>query len=373
MRLFVRTLCFSICAASIQGGEESERSFQTDFAYEGSAKESFSKDVLNDSFPSSKWRWGVGFAPLLGTDAKFSGLGGFSNPLNPQPLGGGQNYNYDNGFVNVDSSGNAGNLTSNWGYTENSQFDAVGDSLAYSISGSSATGSVKDSDDFSLGLEILGYFEVGELPGLSLTEKKSRWGFKATLHYANISIENSSVLSADVTQVTDAFALGGVVPPLAPYSGPFNGPGPLIDDRPSRSTSTFANGASISGNRELDVDLFGLTVGPYLELPLTEKFSINAEAGFSLALVNGDYSFNSSTTIPGSGAQTGFGSGSETSLLPGFSVGFNAIYELTDSWSAYGGGRYQYYSTFEVDAGNSRAELDFGGTFVTSLGVLYRF
>jgi hypothetical protein len=116
-------------------------------------------------------------------DAEFSDLGEFRNPLVPQPLGGGQIYNYDDGFVRLDSTGNAGDLTWNWGRDNAAQFDpAAGGSMSYSISNGLADGKASDSDDFAPGLEAFAYYDMGELPALNLGGGPARWGLKATLH-----------------------------------------------------------------------------------------------------------------------------------------------------------------------------------------------
>ena len=330
------------------------------------------KGVIERPVPS-RWSIGGGFAPLVGVDAKFSGLGFFRNPLTPQALGGSQEYLYDNGFVRVDSSGNVGGKTWNWGYDDNSQYDSVGDSLEFSISNSQANGSIKESDDLSGGFEVFGLYDMGEIPSLSLGNRSARWGLKATLHYANISIGNSSSLTSGVSKMTDSFGLGGVLPPSAPYSGSFSGPGPLIGDSPIRTMGESSSGALVSGERDLEVHLFSLTVGPYLEYPITNRLSLSAEAGLSLALVSGEYDFSSSTSIVGAGTQNTTGSGDETSLLGGFSIGVNAIYRFNESWSGYGGLKYQYLEDFEIDAAGSSADLDFGSAFQFSLGAIYHF
>lgn len=116
-----------------------------------------------------------------------------------------------------------------------------------------------------------------------------------------------------------------------------------------------------------------MTVGPYLEVPIGSRVQVSLEGGFSLAVADGYYKFNSATTIPGAGTQTNAGSDSETTLLPGVSAGLSVFFEVTESWSAYGGARYQYYRPFEIDAGTSAAELDFGAAFVLSLGAAFRF
>ncbi len=371
MKIRVILISGAVAPVLAFGGDES---FLTSSKGGLSSKGGMAKGGLVEPSQPSRWRVGFGFAPLLNVNTKFSDLGAYSSPLSPQPLGGGQDYNYDDGFVRLDSSGNVGDLTWNWGYENNAQYDASGTgSLSFSISNSLSNGSVNESEDFNPGFEIFGYYDMGEIKGLDVGAGASRWGFKATLHYVNISIDNSSALFADLNRTTDTFALNGVVPPRAPYSGSFNGPGLLISDNPTRTTGVVSNGATITGNRSLDVDMFGLTVGPYLQIPVTSRFAVSLEAGFSFALADGDYRFSSLTSVPGATPQASAGSGSETSILPGFSAGLNAIYQISDSWSAYGGAKYQYYSDFDVRASNSKAKLDFGSAFVLTIGGSYKF
>jgi hypothetical protein len=85
---------------------------------------------------------------------------------------------YDDGYVYVDSSGNAGGYTWYWGYQSSSQIQN-------------------------------GY----------------------------IMFHSRTNLDANTLQVlTDTYGLGGLAPPAAPYPGTFQGPGPLIPDTPvSRS------------------------------------------------------------------------------------------------------------------------------------------
>jgi hypothetical protein len=66
--------------------------------------------VIDAPATKSRWSFGASFAPLLNVESDFSGLGAFSAPFGPQPLGGGQNYEYEDGYVRVDSTGNMGAL-----------------------------------------------------------------------------------------------------------------------------------------------------------------------------------------------------------------------------------------------------------------------
>ena len=320
----------------------------------------------------SRWRAGISFAPLLNARAGFSNLGAFSSPFSPQPLGGGQNYEYENGYVRVDASGNAGDATTNWGYADASQYDpSGGGSIAFSLTRSLGNGSARETEDISPGFELFGYYEMGDITltaGRPLT-----WGLRTGIHYANLSAGGRGTLTSDAERLTDRFVLGGIIPPSAGYEGTFGGPGALLSDDPQRTTTVIADGASVSGDRDIDLDMVTFSAGPYLEIPLHENVSLFAEAGLSLSVARGEYEFESVTNISGLGSQTSRGDNTRTKLLPGFFTGLSAAWQLTERFGIHGSVRYQYIDRFDVDAAGSSASFTFDGAAIISLGGVWSF
>jgi len=346
----------------------------TAFATAGDDPQSDSKhsDVVTYPAASSPWRVGVGSAQLLGLKTSFSGLGKFNSPFAAQPLGGGVNYDYDNGFVHVDSSGNAGAQSWNWGYQNSSQYQSSGSgTMNFSITNSNADGAVDHRDCADPGIELFAYYDMGAIGFSPLKERKATWGFRGGIHYSHIGVENSGLLATSLTTLTDSFGLNGTVPPSAPYSGSFAGPGPLLGDHPQRTISGGIG--SITGNRELDVHLTIADFGTFLEVPVTKEFDLMLEAGVSMAVGSGSYDFTSTTSVTGLGSQLSSGSDSRTSLLPGVYVGLSGTYELTKQWSIQCAGRYQYMNSMDLEANGSKASLSFGSAFVVSLGCVYSF
>ncbi len=343
------------------------------FAAASSLQAGTPKDAITMPEAASPWRFGLGYAPLLGLKTEFSGLGNFQNSSNPQPLGGGQNYNYDNGFVRLDSSANKGADTWNWSYQDVSQYNpANGGSIDYSITNSLANARATEDGENASGIESYTYFDMGAVNFGPLQARNATWGFRGGLHYANVNIDNNSTLNSDTLVLTDRFQLGGVTPPAAPYTGSFDGPGPLIGDAPTRSISAGA-AALVAGTRELDVHLTTLSFGSYLEIPLLQKFSMTLEGGLNAAIASGDYEFQSTTTIGGLGTKTSSGSDSDTSILPGAYLGLSGIYQLNPNWAIQASGRFQYLEDFTLSDNGSEAELSFGSTFILSLGAMYSF
>jgi hypothetical protein len=330
-------------------------------------------NVISMPEPASPWSFGAGYAPLIGLKTEFSGLGTFNRTFPEQPLGGGQNYNYDNGFVRIDSSGNVGGTTWNWGYDDASQFDpAGGGSIAYSLSNSVADARATESGENASGLEAFTYFDMGTATIPYLKDMGATWGFRGGIHYARVDIGNSAALSSSTFVLTDRFNLGGVAPPPAPYSGSFVGPGPLISDSPVRSITPGA-AAVVAGARELDVHLTTMSFGSYLEIPVCPHFSVLFEGGVNAAIASGEYDFTSATTIAGVGTVNSAGSDSSTDILPGIYLGLSGIYQINDNWALQASGRFQYLDDFTLGDNGSHAELSFGSTFLLSVGAIYTF
>lgn len=318
----------------------------------------------------SRWSVGVGYAPVFGLKAEFSGLGQFASPFAPQPIGGGVDYEYDNGYVRVDSSGNAGGQTWNWGYSDATQYDpSGGGSIAMTQTNSLANGRAEGDDDAGLGLEIEARYHAG---AFIFGKSEARWGFRAGLHYADVGISNGDAFTSGMRVMTDRFALNGVVPPLPGYAGSFGGPGPMISDSPTRVFSEGGN-ALVTGLQDLDVDLFTLNFGPWLEIPVASWLDVTLEAGVSAALASGEYSFVSNTTAPGLGSQTSTGSDSGTDLLLGAHFGLGVIHEVGPQWDVFLKCRYQFMPDFDLSANGSNASLDFGSAFLLSAGVIHSF
>ncbi len=334
--------------------------------------EDLAKLVTPTSSPSP-WRIGGGYAQILGLKAEFKGLGAYNNPNTLQPLGSGLNRDYDNGFVRLDSSNNSGGQTWNWSYANNAQYNAAGTgSIDFSITNSLANAQTDEDGAAQPGFEFFALYDMGAAGFSGRGNRPATWGFRAGLQYARIDLNNTDQLSTGLTTTTDRFDLSGAIPPLAPYTGSFAGPGPLLGDTPTRST-LVAGSALVNGSRDLDVDMTMLNLGSYLEIPLTEKLALLTEAGLSLGVANGSYDFSSSTAITGLGTQSTSGSNSSTEVLPGAYLGLGASYQITDEWAILSSARYQYLRSYDLSANGSQASLPFNSSYVISLGAVFSF
>lgn len=274
------------------------------------------------------------------------------------PRVGPENRTYDDGFVKVDISGNAGGTTWNWGYNNGSQFtpaDAAlappntgASSLAFHSVSSLADGQTRGSRDrMTPGLE-LAYEEV--LGRFHFTEKRrANIGMLVTFGYLRLGQNDSGSLAGLVGLTTDKYLTGAVLPPLAPYSGSFAAPGPLLPDAPAeRALTTVAATGTV--NNRLDGSLYGFSLGPFIEFPLHDKVSLTLGGGLGVVYASTTYSFTETVVVPGVVTATRSGRVSADDWLFTAVAKANLYVALSEAWSWELGLAYQY-------AGNSRSSV----------------
>jgi len=308
----------------------------------------------------------------FGLSAKFGALPAtaFSSTTRFTPNG--DPYNYDNGYVLTDSSGNAGGLTTYWGYDNASQIS--GNTILMSrsevVSGDSSDGQVADSNP-NYGAELLFSRQLG-------VKGEVHYGLEAGLSYLNISLSDNSPYSAEVSSVVDAYSFTpGTTPPTTPpsYQGPFSGPGFLIGSTPSSSSSSLLGGATVSGKRQYDADLFGFRLGPYVEFSIfnLRQLTLTLGGGFAAGWVNSSASWTETAALPGGGSLSSNGAGTDTSFLIGGYLGGQLLYNFSPNWSAVAGVQYQKLGSVEQTFDGRKVNVDFSQTVFITLGVGYRF
>ena len=336
----------------------------------GSDDPSDSSKMILEPAPArrSLWTVGGGYAHRFHVEGSFSGLGGQIPGLTVPEIGSSTFGEYDDGFVRPDLSGDLTSTTF-WGYQNDLQYHPIGGgSLNLSITSVPGSASVSDHDGGG-GFDLFTRREMGML---TLLNQPVRWGLQGRFNYSNLDFSSNRTLSLDLNRVTDGYPLSGVIPPLAPYNGSFNGPGPLIGTDATRSILTIPNGALVSGSRSLEADLFAFSFGFWSEMTPLERLAVSFEAGLTLAIADGDFSQRSTTNF-GTQTATTTSSASETDLLPGFYLGVGAGYVLNDDWSIFSNLRYEYLDDFSVKAGPAKGEMSFTGSFVFTLGASYQF
>ena len=354
----------------------------SDFS-EDSAKGGFSSkgaDLEFESSERSRWQFGLNGILGFGVEANFSGLGQFNSPFSQQSLSFGGDRFFDDGFVGVDATGNAAGFTTFFGFDNASQLDSIVGELSLSTTNSVGNGSVLEQSGITHGgIEFFGRYSLEEFSDLQLVDQQPvQWGLGFGFNYQRVSVSNSSLVRSDASVSTDVFDSGPVVVGVTPFAGPFTpAPGfPAISASPISQSNTFIpGGAFVSGNREIDSNIFGFNVGPWFSIPLSQKFNLVTDMGLSLAIAHTRYEVTSTTSIPGSGlaSQAFREEETEVSLLVGAYASLSLEYEINDAWAVQTGVRYQFLSSVDIEADVSSAELDFGGAFAVTGGLSYRF
>lgn len=316
--------------------------------------------------PPSRNRLGVGIMMGFNMKTDFEGLGRFAPATDPGPATGSQEDRfYDDGYNRLDSSGNAGATTWYWGYENASQW--VGDTIVmHSTSSVGAAERNEEEDTFQSGLELTYARDLGALG-------RGRWGVESAFGFMDMVIRDRSPLAAPTSVLSDAYQLGGVVPPVAPYSGTFLGPGALLGSTPTRSGATVPGGSIVQGSRELDASYYGFRVGPYWEVPLSEKFAAMLSGGFAFAMVDGEFDYRETVTVPGLVIPDASGSNEEMDVVLGGYVAASIHYYLNESLRAYSQVQYQSLGDYTNNDKGHKATIDFGSSILFSLGLNYSF
>jgi hypothetical protein len=319
-------------------------------------------------------RIGLAYRVGLNITVDFKKLGGFPAISDPGPALGVTNRSYDNGSYNfVDISGNAGGLTWYWGYEDPSQLQGNALVMESAFAPNNVT-SKNRQDDPQHGFELSYSREL-------LRKEKWRLGAEAALGYAAIDVSDSKLLRGSVNRLIDTYTIPeGVIVPAAPYHGTFTGPGALIGALPERQTTVLSREATITGERELDSDIYTLRLGPYFELPY-KRLSLLLSGGLTLAVGDTTFSYTETVTIEGSGSVSRSSSGSQTDFLVGGYVAGTLAYALNDEWSVFAGAQFQMAgrSVTESRTRNGQAEtkkqsiLDLNEALIFVFGVSYAF
>jgi hypothetical protein len=287
--------------------------------------------------------------------------------------------NYDNGYVGRDVSGDP-NYSTYWGYNQSSQQilsggNVVGLNYERTTPLANAGSPRLDADpsvggDLNLRREITKWGEV-------------RFGLELGASYNKVDIKDSS--SYYTTGQRTAYSYGLAAPmdaslfPPAGYQGPFNGLGPIINPTPTTGqTAMVPNAVLVSGTREVEADIFGFRLGPYIEMPLSKRFSASISAGALVALVHDHVNWSENlavNTATVSGYWTGSSSvsGDSCGVTAGFYAGADVSFQMSENWSLFAGARFQDAGTYTHHLGDGEMNLNQGQTFSLELGVGYSF
>jgi hypothetical protein len=289
---------------------------------------------------------------------------------------------YDDGFVFRDvNTENPGSFlpgtTAFFGYQSNSQvqggallFHGTGAASTFS-SRSDARGGWTDDHNASAAPVLQVCLDYPLTPTV---EVGGAFGFM----FASIASENSATTFQGLYQpravsVTDRYALGGLILPLAPYAGQFNpnGPAPLINNVPSgRSESSrdipdskteFSNQV----HESLDLNFYTFSLGPTIRFH-REKIAASLSAGAAFNVADWEAKYSERLVSHNSDGRRREvrhwrAGNSGTDFLPGFFVQSEVGYNISSCCAISVFGRYDWTESLHGAVDNSSFSFNLSG------------
>lgn len=292
---------------------------------------------------------------------------------------------YDDGFNRVDSSGNLGDgavgplasRTGYFGFTSDSQVDLRAGTLALHRT-TTGEGLYRDVGDTA---NRPAWHAALRLSLAKMKPDRRDWGLEGAVDWARFRDCASGPVSANVRVLTDTYALGGVVPQRAPYTGRFSPlPGDQrIGDTPSRSISSVAG--TVNGTRTFDGRAVVLRGGFWWELipsktiePQREgdRWSVFLRGGLAIIQAKASFSVDEQAQAPGlpAGARvTAAGSRSRSDL--GYFLGARARRSFSPQWAFLAGADFLSGYKLKAAQGDRYALLDLSRVWMLSIGLEY--
>lgn len=300
--------------------------------------------------------------------AEFSLNGPVSvNRASPGPTGvSGANHFYDDGYVRVDNTGNAGGLTTYWGYSDASQLETPGGPLIMrSVASFQASQQASEDAGVSPGLDVAYGAQIRDWGAVRL-------GWEVGYGFTPLDFKDQTPLDTTFLQNVHEFDTGGITLPPAPFAGGPSGVGPQIRDVATGRPNEIVGGM-ITGTRELDVNVHALRAGVTAFWRFQPRWALSGSVGPALGLVPGSYIYNETFTLDDGTVTSESGKMSHTEVVFGGYAAAVLHCRVVHSADAYLG--MQFMSMQSAEFGNSQREasLDLGATFSLSLGVNWPF
>jgi hypothetical protein len=320
--------------------------------------------------PANDWtrhiRLGVQVGLNISADFGLAGQFAVSGTA-PGPAGvGGANHVYDDGYVLVDSTGNALGRTSYWGYESATQFDAGAQTLTFHSARSFTQNSSASVDGNPMvGLDLAFGGRIGRALGGEI-------GWDLGFGLLPITIQDDRALATTLTRTVHSFATGGIVVPDAPYNGGSSGVGPTIPDVATALPDDVIAG-TITGDRELELMLYALRLGPTLQWQLAPRWSVQVSAGGSLGIVSGDYNFDETILLTDGSTAFNSGSSGATEVTFGGYASAMVMWRTAERADIYLGAQFMTLGKTQFSSGGRTAELDLSSGIYLMTGLNWPF
>ena len=292
---------------------------------------------------------------------------------------------YDDGFNRVDASGNLGDgsfgplpsRTGFFGFTSDSQVDLRAGTLSLRKVGL-GDGIYRDADDVAK--RPAWNFSI-RLSMVDMKADRRDWGVEAAVDWARFRDSSSGPVAANVRVLTDTYALGGVVPQRAPYTGRFSPlPGDQrIGDVPTRSVASVAG--TVNGTRTFSAKAEVYRAGFWWELlrstatlPRREadRWSLFLRGGAALIHAKASFAVDEQAQAPGLAAGgRAAANGSRSKVDLGYFLGARVRRSFNPQWALTAGADFLGGYKLKAAGGDRYALLDLSRVWFLSIGLEY--
>ena len=295
---------------------------------------------------------------------------------------------YDDGFNRVDASGNLGDgsfgplasRTGYFGFSNDSQVDLKAGTLALRrvrLAGGDYLVATPETEQPAWHAALRVSLHRGAPVGRD-------WGVELGVDTVKLHAASEGPLPAALRLLTDTYALGGVVPQRAPYSGRFTSiPGDQrIGDTPARSVSTVAG--TLAGTRDFVARSTALQFGPWLEFGQAraqpaaterERWFVRLRGGVALLATRA--SFRTAEQIQASPGLTGAApvtaSAERRRSDWGAFAGVSVRRAFSPRVAFVGGLEALWGSRMTIAQGDRYARLDLSRTMIAQIGLEFGF
>lgn len=282
--------------------------------------------------------------------------------------------NYANGFVRPSVSTNSP-YTWNWGYQDASQVQ--GTTVAYErFDSRPRVGALESGTQSSFGGELRAGFEAFRF---EVFDRDVRFGLEAGYSYSSLSASASGSVTGNASYTRGVYSLIGpggtpIIPPTAPYSGTFGGPGPVITLAPV-SINTLTGAGTSTVQFGLDADIHTFKLGPYFEMPLSRRWVVGLSFGYCTVLPDSEFTIDEMTSYPGTDipGSTVKKTIRRSDWQPGGYAELRVNFEINRRVGVYVAGEFQYNEDLEFGGEGRTARVDLGGIYGASAGIRLSF
>jgi len=137
-------------------------------------------------------------------------------------------------------------------------------------------------------------------------------------------------------------------------------------------TLTTSSGSFLSQD-QFNGDLLGFRLGPYVDFPMSEKWSLHLSGGLAIGLLDASEAWQQTLNIPSMGSLTASGQGSDFKMLWGYYVSLDVAYQFNKRWGVEGGVQYEDIGKYAHTFSGREVDLDLSRSLFVQVGVSYSF